>query len=425
MFKKYTKKLFTRFLLIAVVPILILQAVLTYIFYVRHWENVHTKIELALIGEIASVIELLNKNPDFETIQNLAELMHIKVSKTESKTLTPKLVKYKEQVESFTQKLSKATKSEYLSDFNKYTGEVYIFTKSKKHGVVSLSFSIKRIVNPTTKVFFMWMIGSATLLILIAVLFMKNQVRSILKLADVAERLGKGEEIDNFRPSGAEEVRLAGKAFIKMKNRIDRQIYYRTQMLAHISHDLRTPLTRIRLHSEFIKEPEIANEINQDIDYMEEMIVDYLNFAKEEGNEKNTSFDVVGAILSLVKSYNDPRITFKSDVFDCYMTLKKQAFERAISNVIENSLKFSKEHVDMHLFMRNNFFYICISDDGIGIPKEYHKKVFQPFYKINENSEGFGLGLAIVKSVMYSFGGKIKLTKSDIGGLKVIIKLPR
>lgn len=425
MFKKYTKKLFTRFLLIAVVPILILQAVLTYIFYVRHWDNVHTKIEYALIGEIASVIELLNKNPDFESTKKLAELMHIKIIKTESKTLNTKLVKYKQQVESFTQKLSRATKSQYLSDFNKETGDVYIFTKSKNHGVVAIIFSIKRIVNPTTKVFFMWMIGSATLLILIAVLFMKNQVRSILKLVDVADRLGKGEEIDDFRPSGADEVRLAGKAFIKMKNRIDRQIYYRTQMLAHISHDLRTPLTRIRLQSEFIKDPEIANEINQDIDYMEEMIVDYLNFAKEEGNEKNISFDIVDVILNLVKGYNDPRITFSSDIVKCDMILKKQAFERAICNIIENSFKFSKEHVDIHVFSKNGFLYITISDDGIGIPKEYHRKVFKPFYKINESSEGFGLGLAIVKSVIYGFGGKIKLAKSTLGGLKVIIKLPR
>lgn len=425
MFKKYTKKLFTRFLLIVVVPILILQAVLTYIFYVRHWENVHTKIEYALIGEIASVIELLNKNPDFEATKKLAELMHINLTKTQSKTLNPKLVKYKQQVENFTQKLSKATKTEYLSDFNKDTGDVYIFTKSKNHGVVALSFSIKRIVNPTTKVFFMWMIGSATLLILIAVLFMKNQVRSILKLVDVADRLGKGQEIEDFRPSGAEEVKLAGRAFIKMKNRIDRQIYYRTQMLAHISHDLRTPLTRIRLQSEFIKDPEITNEINQDIDYMEEMIVDYLNFAKEEGNEKNTSFDAIESILNLVKSFNDSRITFSSDVAKCEMILKKQAFERAISNIVENSLKFSKDHVDLRAFTKNGFLYITLSDDGIGIPKEFHKKVFKPFYKINESSEGFGLGLAIVKSVIYGFGGKIKLAKSTLGGLKVIIKLPR
>ena len=425
MFKKYTKKLFTRFLLIAVVPILILQAVLTYIFYVRHWENVHTKMEYALIGEIASVIELLNKNADFDSTKKLAELMHINIAKTQSKTLTPKLVKYKQQVESFTKKLNKATRTEYLSDFNSETGELYIFAKSKNHGVVVLSFSIKRIVNPTTKVFFMWMIGSATLLILVAVLFMKNQVRSILKLVDVADRLGKGLEIENFRPSGADEVRLAGRAFIKMKNRIDRQIYYRTQMLAHISHDLRTPLTRIRLQSEFIKDSEIANEINQDVDYMEEMIVDYLNFAKEEGNEKNTSFDSVDVILKLVKSYNDSRITFSSDILNCEMILKKQAFERAISNIIDNSLKFSNQHVDIRCFVKDAYFYTTISDDGIGIAKEFYKKVFKPFYKINESTEGFGLGLAIVKSVIYGFGGKIKLSKSSLGGLKVIIKLPR
>ena len=294
----------------------------------------------------------------------------------------------------------------------------------KNHDIFQIDFSRKRIQSPTTLIFIGWVIGTATLLIIIALIFMKNQVRSIVELSEVGAKLGKGQEINRFTLSGAEEIRTLGKAFIRMKQRIERQINYRVEMLAHISHDLRTPLTRLKLHISLLHNYEATKEMQKDVQEMENLIVGYLNFAKEEGNEIASEFDICKELKELVIDYNNPKIRTRFQVNSLVVNMKKAAIKRSVKNLLNNALKHCNKHVKITVNKQGKNLYITVDDDGPGIPKDKHKLVFKPFYKINMGSEGFGLGLAIVKNIIYIHGGKLRLENSPLGGLRVVARLP-
>ncbi len=418
------KSLFFRFLLIIVIPILVLQFVGLYIFYERHWETVSKRLETNLVGEVKTIYREL-QNKDIDEAVTIANLLSFQISEI---TADINKIKYLGKSDSYLKELSAqistALAKPVFAEYSQDKGEIIINIFHKPGVVYALKFSHKKIHSPTVIIFFLWMVGAAFLLILISVVFMKNQIRAILQLADAAEKLGKGQEIYKFRPTGAKEVRAAGKAFLQMKARIERQIYYRSQLLAHISHDLRTPLTRMRLSTEFIENKELATDLNSEIKLMENIIDEYLNFAKEEGNERLEKFDLVNCITKLVKAYNDSRITFSSKTTKCMANLKPHAFERAVNNLIDNALNFCKHQVRLEFTVKGEHWYLYIDDDGKGIPKSYYKKVFKPFYKLDKASKGFGLGLAAVKSIIYGQGGKIKLAKGELGGLRVIVKVP-
>jgi len=208
-----------------------------------------------------------------------------------------------------------------------------------------------------------------------------------------------------------------------MKQRIERQINYRSQLLSHISHDLRTPLTRIKLQVAMLKDKDAAKQMQGDVLEIEQMAISYLNFAKEEGNEKPIQCDIIKLVGESASSFKSPKIEINLQISSHEMKLRRDAFYRAFTNIIENALKHCSKKVLVKAYKRNNNIYISVDDDGPGIPKEEYKKVFQPFYK-TAGSKGFGLGLAIVKTIIYSHGGRIKLYRSDLGGLKMKIKLP-
>lgn len=414
------KSLFLRFLLITVLPIVILQCVMVYIFYERHWDAVSKRLENNLLGEIKVVVSLLDKS-HIESAKQIASTLDFQM--TEGGVLPKNYRSSETYLLDLGDKISTRINKPVVIEQVKNDLIIHI-NLSDKHPDINLRFSQKKLYSPTIGVFFMWAIGAASILILVSVGFMKNQVRAILLLADAAEKFGKGRDTGKIKISGAKEVRTVWKAFLRMKRRIYRQIYYRTQLLAHISHDLRTPLTRMRLATEFINNKETAEGLNQEIKFMENMIDEYLNFAKEEGNESSERVDIVKYINAKVAYYNNPKISFKSKVPKLVISLKPHAIERALNNLIDNALKFAHEKVSMKLSNTSSHWYLYLEDDGEGVPEEYFKKIFQPFFKLDKSSHGFGLGLAIVKSVIYSHGGKIKLAKSKMGGLRVIIKVP-
>ncbi len=419
------KGLFFRFLLIIIIPILILQFVGLYIFYERHWDSISKRLESNLVGEVRAIYSQIEAR-DFKDASRVARLLSFQLSEiTESKSDIYFNAKASDEyLKNLSTQITAAILKPVFIEYYKDKNYIAIKIFHDASTVYAMQCSHKKVYSPTVTVFFAWMVGAAIIMILISVVFMKNQIRAILQLADAAEKFGKGQDIDKFKPTGAIEVRSAGRAFLKMKARIERQIYYRTQLLAHISHDLRTPLTRMGLSTQFIENKEVCDDINTEIQLMQNIIDDYLNFAKEEGNESTKSFDLVAAIKNLVRVYNNQKINFVSKTESCMVTLKPHALDRAFNNLVDNALKFCKEKVQITFSLEQDYWYLNIDDDGKGIPKDYYKKVFKPFYKLDKNSRGFGLGLAAVKSIIYSQGGKIKLAKSDLGGLRVIVKVP-
>jgi len=295
-------------------------------------------------------------------------------------------------------------------------------------------FSNKRLTNPSSYIFVMWVLGSAILLIIVSVIFMKNQIRSISSLAEAAEKFGKGLEITKFKPVGATEIRQAGIAFIEMKERIKRLVETRTQMLAGVSHDLRTPLTRMKLILSMLPDKEKKEALEQEVEEMHKMIDGYLNFTQLEVTQ---SFSEPTQEIFLRKFIDD--IALKTANFsnvkinvniteNLTIKIRPEYFTRAIQNLVDNAARYAKYILIRAQKEENRFTHIFIDDDGVGIPEEKFDEVFQPFFRIDEsrNSEtgGSGLGLTIARDIIHKHGGEIKLSKSHLGGLRVTLTIP-
>ena len=256
--------------------------------------------------------------------------------------------------------------------------------------------------------------------------FFKNQTRPIIKLAEASEKFGRGEDIDEFRPSGALEIRKAGYEFERMRKRITRHLNQRSEMLSGISHDLRTPLTRIKLQLALIKDKKIATELSEDVNEMEKMLNEYLQFAKTGAEEKSERFKLEELIKFILRKYNDEKINFNFDESIIYEG-RQELLKRCFKNLIDNSLKYANT-IEIKSKKLRKEIVIDIDDDGPGIPKNEYKNVFKPFYKIDksrsDSKSSVGLGLSISSDIVRSHGGKIKLDRSNLGGLNVRVFLP-
>jgi two-component system osmolarity sensor histidine kinase EnvZ len=285
-----------------------------------------------------------------------------------------------------------------------------------------------RLSSATTYIFFLWMLGGATVLSGIAVAFMRNQIRPIRRLAIAAEKFGKGQDVASFRPEGAAEVRQASRAFLEMKDRLKRQIEQRTAMLAGVSHDLRTPLTRMRLQLAMSRDAESENLL-EDIAEMEKMIEGYLTFAKGEGGESPEATDISSILDRVIAGARRQGYDVQAASMEkMHLRLRPMAVERAVSNVVSNACKYAKR-VWVSAYMQSDAFEIAVDDDGPGIPPDQREDVFRPFYRIeksrNKKTGGIGLGLSIAREVIHGHGGEIFLEDSNRGGLRVVIRLPR
>ena len=424
------KSLFYRALLIVAIPVLVLQLVITIVFFDSLWIKTNKGMTKALVNEISTFIEVYNDEIyDKEEITNKFSVYQ---------DLNIDLINNKNFSYNFNERwfspidrtLRRELKTRFGSDefwFNTTNYKELIDLRIKyETGYFKFLIPKDRVTSSSARIFALWITVPALIMVLISLIFLKNQTRPISNLAKAAERFGRGEEIEEFKPSGAAEIRQAGYEFDKMRKRIIRHLNQRSEMLSGISHDLRTPLTRMKLQIAFIKDGELANKLAEDINEMEKMLNEYLQFTSSSFLEKDKKFNFTKLIDEIVNKYNNNNIT-KNLSIDIYFNGRESLIKRCINNLIDNAIKYASK-VNIELNKKNNNLFIKIEDDGPGIPEKEYDNVFKPFYKIDrgraDSKSSVGLGLSIASDIIRSHGGNIMLEKSSMKGLGVKIFLP-
>jgi two-component system, OmpR family, osmolarity sensor histidine kinase EnvZ len=419
------KTLLTRFVLIIIVPILVGQSIAIHLFYDKHWYNVANHISTLVIQEID---HLLNSKEYLKYPNSQKRYINIEYKFTKNKTIPNSPQTYIEEAKIFEKNL-KAVTGQKGNVLIKNAGNVVLYIQLD-HDMLSIDLPYKSVLNPTTDIFVLWMFFLTILLLTVSLIFSKNQIRSIIELTKAAENYGKGNKTDQYKPSGAKEIRRAGLAFLKMRDRIKRQAAKRTQMLAMISHDLKTPLTRMKLQVELMENSEEKEELIYDINSMQQMIISYLDFARGEGGEELQATDLNSWFLNFIQDrWVKSNIELKTEDKPITVNIKPFAFERAISNLISNALRHSTK-IEVTVYSENENAICLIEDNGSGIKEEERNLVFRPFYRSDksrslDNAASVGLGLAITKEIINGHFGSIKLADGKkLKGLLVKIKLP-
>lgn len=427
--------LFGRALLILVLPMILVQVVAVYIFYERHWSSLSRNMASSLAGEIATLVHDINLATSLERNyrKELAQqLMGVEVEFAERQAFVPERFpdpRFKE----FTYQLER--RLVYPVAVRQVSPGDDVLIQVKLHDVTAnITVSKKRLVSSTTYIFVLWMVGSALVILAVAVMFLRNQIRPITNLARAAEAFGRGEDVPEFRPSGAQEVRQAARAFLVMRGRIRRQVETRTTMLNAISHDLRTPLTRLRLQLEMkdASDPAIDG-MRKDVEEMQAMIQEYLDFIRGAEGEESTRVSLRDFLEQLVKPYRDNgqavRLMMEGDA---QMTLRPRNMRRAFDNIIGNALRYGKS-CSIKATASGGFALMMFEDEGGGIPEELFEEVFKPFRRLdpsrNATTGGAGLGLSIVRDIIQAHGGEIGLRNrkdenGQVKGLQVRLKIP-
>ena len=422
------KQLFYRSLIIVAAPIIIMQITISIVFFDSLWIKTKKGMTRALVNEIATFIDTYeNENNDKEQIIKLFE-NHLQFNiKYETNKNFPDIFteRWFSPIDRSLRRELKSQNFNYWFDTTGYKNLIDLKLKYK-NGYFQFFIPRERLTTTPVRLFALWITLPAVLVIFIAILFLKNQTRPITKLAEASEKFGKGEDVEDYRPSGALEIRKAGLEFDRMRKRILRHLNQRSEMLSGISHDLRTPLTRIKLQLAFIKDKEITNKLSKDVDEMEKMLNEYLQFSRSNFTEKSEKFNLSELIMSIVKKYENKNILVdqKTEVF---FSGRKNLIRRSLNNLLDNAINFSKNiKVTQQKIKRS--ILILVEDDGPGIPSSEYENVFKPFYKVdksrNQTKSSVGLGLSIASDIVRSHGGNIELGKSEMGGLKIKIVLP-
>ena len=422
------KQLFYRSLIIVAAPIIIMQITISIVFFDSLWIKTKKGMTRALVNEIATFIDTYeNENNDKEQIIKLFE-NHLQFNiKYETNKNFPDIFteRWFSPIDRSLRRELKSQNFNYWFDTTGYKNLIDLKLKYK-NGYFQFFIPRERLSTTPVRLFALWITLPAILVIFIAILFLKNQTRPITKLAEASEKFGKGEDVEDYRPSGALEIRKAGLEFDRMRKRILRHLNQRSEMLSGISHDLRTPLTRIKLQLAFIKDKEITNKLSRDVDEMEKMLNEYLQFSRSNFTEKSEKFNLSELIMSIVKKYENKNILVdqKTEVF---FSGRKNLIQRSLNNLLDNAINFSKNiKVTQQKIKRS--ILIFVEDDGPGIPSSEYENVFKPFYKVdksrNQTRSSVGLGLSIASDIVRSHGGNIELGKSEMGGLKIKIVLP-
>jgi len=426
--KLLPKQLFYRALLIVAVPIIILQITISVVFFDSLWIKTNKGMTRALVSEIKFFIDAYdNEQYNKDSLTKLFSESHsVKVEYVPYKLLP------KDNPERWFSPMDRTLRRELKSKFLNYWFDTTSFQdlidlKIKYlKGYFQFHVPKDRVTNSSARLFALWITFPAFLLITIALMFLKNQTRPIINLARASERFGRGEDVGEYRPSGALEIRQAGYEFDRMRKRIIRHLNQRSEMLSGISHDLRTPLTRIKLQLTFIKDKEISNKLSEDVSEMEKMLNEYLHFASNRSAETTKTFDIAELISNTVNKYENKNIVFDT-IYKIPFTGRKNLIRRCLNNFIDNSIKYGKK-VIIVLKKGTNNLAITIDDDGPGIPEKEYENVFKPFYKIDKSrgksKSSVGLGMSIASDIIQSHGGNIRLEKSQLNGLRVKIFLP-
>jgi len=431
------RTLYGRSLLIIVLPVFLMQMIVAYVFIDRNWDSMSDKLVHALTGEIDLVTDQIKQAHTPAEIDRIIRQASTNLDLTvtiEAEQTKGRAFRFAQGLSwySIEPKLQKALRQRLEDPFTITTHpEDRLFDVNVEidhHRVIKFRSFNRRLISPTTYIFFLWLIGSSIILMAVAVIFMRNQIRPIHRLAIAAEKLGKGQDVANFKLEGAREVRQAARAFLDMRDRIRRQIEQRTAMLAGVSHDLRTPLTRMKLQLAMMKNLPEGDNLRQDLEEMEKMLEGYLTFARGEGNEPTERVDMKVVLERIVN--NARRQGFQIEAAyegSLMLRARPMAVERALANIVSNACKYAK-HVWVSAQEHPEAIEIFIDDDGPGIPEGQREEVFRPFFRIeksrNPKTGGVGLGLSIAQDVVHGHGGEIFLGKSARGGLQVAVRLP-
>ena len=424
------KRLFYRALLIVAVPVLVLQVVITFVFFDSLWIKTNKGMTKALVNEISTFIEIYNDKiyvkEEITNIFSVYQDLNIEYVdeinfnyKFDERWFSPIDRTLRRELK------SKFGSTNFWFDTISYKELIDLRIKHER-GYFKFLVPKDRVTSSSARIFALWITVPALIMVFISLIFLKNQTRPITNLARAAEKFGRGEEIEEYKPSGAAEIRQAGYEFDKMRKRIVRHLNQRSEMLSGISHDLRTPLTRMKLQLAFIEDKDLANKLSEDINEMEKMLNEYLQFTSSSQLEKNELFNLSELIDGIINKYDNNNIS-KSLHSEIYINGRKNLIQRCINNLIDNAIKYG-DKINIELSKNNNNLFIKIEDNGPGIPEKEYDNVFKPFYKIDKGRAGskssVGLGLSIASDIIRSHGGNIKLEKSKMNGLGVKIFLP-
>lgn len=425
------KTLFGRSLMIIVMPLVLLQVVSAWIFYDRHWDTVTWRLSVGVAGDIANAVEQLRREPEEKDAIFLAMRRNVELDMA----LYPNeiLPNQPHEISSLLDRLLAAAMEErvkrpYVIDSTSREKQLILHVQLRD-AVLTVVVPRSRLFSSTTYIFIMWMVGTSLVLFAVASIFMRNQVRPIRRLARAVESFGKGREPEeDFKAEGALEVRQAAGAFNLMSQRIRRQVRQRTDMLSGVSHDLRTPLTRMKLQIAMLGDSPEADELSANVVEMEKMIQDYLTFARGEGGEKSVESDLGELVLDLGAKWTAAGVSLDYHAEGKIVTwLKPNAFRRCVDNLIANASRYGTQ-VWLHAGKRGQFIEVLVDDNGPGIPEEEREDAFRPFYRLdrsrNPATGGTGLGLSISRDVARTHGGEIFLEDSPHGGLRARVRLP-
>ncbi|MGC1466589.1 MAG: ATP-binding protein [Pseudolabrys sp.] len=427
------KGLYARALLIIILPMVILQSVVAFVFMERHWNLVTQRLSAGVVQDIAALIDVYNGYPqdaDRAQIRRIAQdRLGLAVDFLPISEMPPPGPK------PFFSLLDQSLSEE----IRKQIGRPFWVDTVGKSALVEIRVQLDNAVMrvfarrsaayaSNSEIFLLWMVGTSVVLLTVAIIFLRNQIKPILRLADAAESFGKGRDVANFRPRGAREVRRASQAFIEMKMRVERTIEQRTAMLAGVSHDLRTILTRFKLELELIGRSPELEPMKKDVDEMARMLEAYLAFARGDLGEVSAQTDME-AFLNELKDDAERHGHRSSVVFrgPPIVTVRPAAFKRCLGNLVSNAARFAPS-IAITGHRDHRWLTVTIDDDGPGIPTHMREEVFKPFLRLddarNQDEGGTGLGLAIARDIARSHGGDITLGDSPLGGLRATVKVP-
>jgi len=424
------KRLFYRALIIVAAPIILLQMTISVVFFDSVWIKANKGMTRSLVSEVKTLFDA-HRSEEIKNVQFLTNLYKknfdfvINIKKGESLPKTRSDRRFSPMDRSLRRELKPVFGSDYWFDTVTYIDLVDLRILGNQE-VIQIFFPKNKIAPSSVRVFVLWITLPSIILILIAIMFLRNQTRPIVKLSKAAEKFGRGERVDDLRPSGASEIRKATLEFDKMMKRINKHLNQRSEMLSGISHDLRTPLTRLKLQLAMMDKKDTAQKMASDINEMEKMLNDYLQYAKSQSEEDYVSIDLNDMVNDILKNYDASKYELVT-IDNIQIQGRKNLVRRSVSNVIENGLSYgNKVFIEIKKSISNAI--ILIDDNGPGIPSKEYQNVFKPFYRIDKsrslNRSGIGLGLSIAQDIIKSHGGNIALSESKHKGLSVKISLP-
>lgn len=422
------KSIFWRAFLIIILPIVIMQLFVAWFFFNAHWDRVTSSLSDSVAADVAVATQLFREDPTDETAMKLDALlrpdMELSVVLRPGDTL-PTATRnsfFSNLDKTLRRSLTEAIDRPFWFDTTRYPNHIDIRVQVDE-GVLRFIAARERVFAPTGYVFIFWLITTTVVLSLISILFIRRQSDPIKELADAAAAFGKGQDISGFKPRGASEVRMAGQSFLRMRRRLKRHLEQRTLMLAGVSHDLRTPLTRLKLQLAMQEDTEDTRAARRDVDEMDAMLTGYLDFARGMGKEKPQTVQLVDFIARAVRGRPLTVAPFENRE----ISIRPLMLKRCLENLISNALKYG-DKCTLAIEQTAEFIFIAVEDDGPGIPEGQRQTVFKAFQRLdearNQNIEGVGLGLSISQDIAQLHGGTILLSDSDLGGLKATLRLP-